>query len=388
MKLKSVVKLKLFTLVSLLSRIFRIQNKKIVVDNFLGRGFGDNPKYIVKQLLKLDNSLDIVWLINNRDDLQILPKGVRTVKYYSLRSAYEYATARIWIDNIKNNYKGVKRKGQFYLQTWHGGIGFKKVEKAAADTLDKSYIIESKYDSKQTNLMISDSDWVTDNYRKNFWYDGPIIKTGLPRNDVFFTNVDLIKDKVRAFYDIDKDTEIILYAPTFRKYKSLNKQAEICSFNEEKIIDAFEKSFNKKFIVIKRFHPNVANYIGVQENKVLKDGSKYPDMQELLLASFALITDFSSCVFDFILKSNRVFLFANDYDEYVYKERGMMFDLKEDLPFSFSNNESDLIKNISDFDDNVSKNKLYNFKKQVGLLEDGKASQRVAEVLLKNIMKG
>ena len=384
MSFKSIIKRKLLELLSLFSRIFKIQDNKIVVDNFLGQGFGDNPKYIVERLLQLDNSLDIVWLVNN-EKFTFISSKIRPVKYYSFRSIYELATAHIWIDNVKNNFKGIKRKRQFYLQTWHGGIGFKMVEAAAESTLNEEYVRESKADSSQISLMISNSDWVTRNYQNNFWYSGAIAKTGLPRNDIFFrTNKNIIQ-KVKAFYHISQNTEIILYAPTFRAYASPKKQFRVCSFDSKKIIRAFEKKFNKKFVLIKRMHPNIASAISIRESKFVKDGSKYSDMQELLTASFALITDFSSCVFDFMLKSERIFLFANDYKEYIGRERKLLFNVEKDLPFTFAHNDSELASNITCFDQQTTKKKLDDFKNDVGLFEDGHASERVANILLEHI---
>ena len=385
MKLKSTIKKGVLNLVTFFSRLFKIQNRKIVVDNFFGKGFGDNPKYIIEQLLKNNDLLDIVWITDNKTNIQTFPKGVRLVKYGSLRSIYELATAHIWIDNIKNNYKGKKRIGQFYLQTWHGGIGFKKVEKAAEGTLSKEYIEASKYDSKQIDLMISNSDWVTNNYRTNFWYSGRIVKTGLPRNDVFFHDIEEIKQKVKDFYSINPNTEIILYAPPFRNYIDVEKQAQVCSLNDQKVIQTFENKFDKKFVLIKRMHPNVANEIQIVENNKVRDGSKYPDMQELLVASTALITDYSSCVFDFMLKNDKIFIFASDYSQYVKKDRKMEFNIKEDLPFTFSINENELLSSIKNFDSQNMQKKIKFFKERLGLVEDGEASKRVAALLLKEI---
>lgn len=382
MELKSLVKIGLLNLITLFSKLCKIQNNKIVVDNFSGQGFGDNPKYIVEQLLKYRDSLDIVWLVRNKKTSQFFPQGIRLVKYYSFRSAYELATAKIWIDDVKNSYKPQKRKGQFYLQTWHGGIGFKKVEKAAEDTLSETYIRDSKHDSKQIDLMISNSEWVTQNYRNNFWYNGKIVKTGLPRNDVFFNNTEKIKEKVKEFYNIDPDTEIILYAPTFRNYISIDEQTIVCSFNYKKVIQAFKNRFGKKFVLVKRMHPNVADQIPVIENNNLKDGSRYPDMQELLVASFALITDYSSSVFDFMLKSDKIFIFAKDYEQYIKEDRKIEFNIKKDLPFVFSHNEDELLANINSFNDQGMHKKVIEFKKKVKLLDDGLASQRVSNILI------
>ena len=375
----------LWNIVNYCSRLRSIESNKIVIDNFAGKGFGDNPKYIVKWLLSNDNSFDIVWLVSKNMNTKLFPSGVRLVKYGSLRSAYELATAHIWVDNVKNNFKGKKRREQFYLQTWHGGIGFKKVEKAAEKTLNSKYIRASKNDSKQIDLMISNSNWVTNNYRNNFWYNGKIVKTGLPRNDIFFHNTEKVKQKVKNFYNIDQNTEILLYAPTFRNYISAREQVCICSFNEHKVIQTFEKKFGRKFILIKRMHPNVANEIQIIENNEVKNGSKYPDMQELLVATTALITDYSSCVFDFMLKSNKIFIFAKDYNQYIKEDREMEFNIKKDLPFMFSITEDELLANIKSFASQAAKKQLSSFTKQVALFEDGNASKRVANLLIKEI---
>ena len=385
MGLISSLKFRLFKgTLGIVSRITNVNSRKIVVDNFFGNGYSDNPKYIIDELLKLDSSLDIVWIVKKNHKLHF-PNGIRTVKYRSIKSAYELATAHIWIDNIKNNYKGKKRPKQFYLQTWHGGVGFKKVEKAAIDTLDESYVSASKADSEQTDLMISNSDWLTNNYRSNFWYTGKIVNTGLPRNDIFFGDLSKVKNKVREFYGIDSDTEIILYAPTFRNYIGIKEQSDVCSFDTPKIVSAFEEKFNKKYVLIKRMHPNIADQIPIVEDSILRDGSKYPDMQELLVAAHILITDFSSCAFDFMLKSDKVFLFANDYDNYNLYERKMEFDIKNDLPFSFANNEAELAKNILLFDENIMSKNSQKFMDSLNIVDDGKASERVAKILFDRI---
>ncbi|MDD1401139.1 CDP-glycerol glycerophosphotransferase family protein [Limosilactobacillus reuteri] len=383
--MNALVKAILFRSVNLFSSQLKIKNKKIIVDNFFGRGFGDNPKYIVEKLLAIDPKLDIVWLVNDSTDNKLFPHNVRLVNYWSLRSAYELATAHVWIDNVKNNYKGVKRKKQFYLQTWHGGIGFKKVEKAAQDNLSEEYLKASKRDSKQTDLMISDSKWVTDNYRENFWYSGEIRQIGLPRNDIFYKKSTKIVEKVKSFYGIDEQSEIILYAPTFRGNMSIEKQLNICSFDEEKLIRAFEYKFNKKFVLIKRLHPNISNFIRINETDTVKDGSRYSDMQELLVASYALITDFSSCAFDFMLKSDKIFLYAKDYKRFLSKERGMLFNPAKDLPFLFADNEVDLLLNVKKFNDEIAQSKQKAFKKSVKLIDDGNSSERVANIIINKI---
>lgn len=361
-------------------RCQKIKKNKIVVDNFWGRGYGDNPKYIVDQLLKDSNNLDIVWLIDDINDTDF-PVGIRTVKFGSPKSFYELATSHIWIDNVKANYKGKKRKGQFYLQTWHGGIAFKKIERAAEGQLDPEYVNASKADSEITDLIISDSKWVTNNISNNFWYKGPIVKTGFPRNDIFFKDNKKIKNKVQKYFNIDNNTKIILYAPTFRDHKTIYEQSLLYKIDGNAIKRACEHKFNNTYIFLERLHPNVASKVKLKENNFVKDASAYPDMQDLLVTADILITDFSSSLFDFILSKYRVFLFAKDYDEYVTRERELNFNAKKDLPFSFAGSENELIKNIESFNDSKTKESVLSLKKSLNVLEDGHASERVAKII-------
>lgn len=367
-------------------RRFKIQDNKIVVDNFFGRGYGDNPKYIVDEIIAEKPETTIVWLVDKYTDTSLFPKEIRLVKMNSVRSIYEYATAKVWIDNIKNNYKGRKRDGQFYLQTWHGGVGFKKVEREAIETLNPDYVKASIYDSKQIDLMISNSKWVTNNYRENFWYSGKILETGLPRNDVFFKDIEGSRQRVENYFNTKK--RIILYAPTFREYLTIEKQIALFSMDYNKLTEVVRNKFGSEYVVIIRVHPNIASYFRIQENEYIKNGSQYPDMQELLVVTDILVTDFSSSMFDFMLKSSRIFLFAPDYEEYVTKDREMKFNVRKDLPFSFSNSEKELLDSIANFDENNIDMKVNEFKKELGICDDGYSSERVAKLLNDIILKG
>ena len=105
--------------------IFKIQNNKIVFDNFLGKGYGCNPKYIAEEIIKEQLDYELVWPV--KDIKSEMPQQIRKVKYGSIRALYELATAKVWIDNVRN-YKGIdKKEQQFYIQKWHWSIGLKKV---------------------------------------------------------------------------------------------------------------------------------------------------------------------------------------------------------------------------------------------------------------------
>ncbi|WP_288300198.1 CDP-glycerol glycerophosphotransferase family protein [uncultured Lactobacillus sp.] len=363
-----------------------IQSNKIVVDNFFGRGMGDNPKYIVEALLKKNPSLDIVWQVSDKN--MSMPRGVRKVKYYTPKALKELLTARVWIDNVKNSYKPDKRKGQFYLQTWHGGLGLKASEKQIENDLSRAYVVAAKRDASMTDVMLSDSKWTTDLYSKWFWYSGEIKKTGFPRNDILIKPAQEIINKVYNFYQISEDKKIILYAPTFRDGENT---LSLYQFDFLDIESACFKKFHKSYVVLIKLHPNIAKEVGNKylysfDNNII-NANDYPDMQELIVASDILITDYSSCMFDAMLANKKVFLLAKDYNKFIASDRHLLFDIKKDLPFSFSNNEKELAKNINLFDRDSYLKQINIFKNKVDITEDGNASRRVANIILKEMNK-
>ena len=359
-----------------------IQNK-IVVDNFAGKGYGDNPKYIVNSLLKKRSDLDIVWLVS--DMKTEVPKAVRKVKYYTPQALKELMTSKIWIDNIKNAFKPNKRDDQFYLQTWHGGLAVKAIERQVEENLDPNYVKDAQRDAKMTDLMLSDSDWTTDLYSNYFWYNGKIAKTGFPRNDILISGSSKSVDKVFNEYKIKSNKRIVLYAPTFRDG---DKSLDTFEFNFKSIINKLDQKFSNEYVLLIRLHPIISKLLEINSdfsgNFGIKyiDASGYPDMQELILACDVLITDYSSCMFDAMLARKAVFLLAKDYKKYSTTDRKLLFNLKQDLPFSFSENEADMISAIDDFDTIQYQEKIKKFENSMNLLEDGKASDRVAEVLI------
>ena len=114
-------------------RLLPVKKGRIVAENFFGKGYGDNPKYIYDELL-INPELELVWLIKKNTDTEF-PVGVNVVKRGTLKELYYLATAQVWIDNSRKHYGIRKRKGQMYIQTWHGGIALKKIEKDVENSL-------------------------------------------------------------------------------------------------------------------------------------------------------------------------------------------------------------------------------------------------------------
>lgn len=360
-------------------RLFPIKNNKIVIDNYAGKGFGDNGKYIALELLKRNdkNKYDIVWI--TKDLESHFPKGIRVVPYISLKSIYEQATAKIWIDNLRKAYYIRKRKKQYYIMTWHGGIGPKKIEKEVEDILGKEYVNSAKHDSRMADLFLAESDFTYNKYRKFFWYSGEILKCGAPRQDVFFHDNKVIKQKILSSMGINNYKKIFLYAPTFRDNMSEN-DLYIYKRQWKRILTVVSQKFGGEWIGFIRLHPNIAK---LDKNRIFEedyvyDVTNYPDMQELLVASDIVLTDYSSCVYDFGLTGKPGFMIAEDIELYK-KQRDLCLDLNV-IPFPIASSDEELVHIIENFDYDVYSKKIHDFYyNYCGLYSGGHASEIVCD---------
>ena len=370
----------LFSILCILMRVFPIKNK-IVCCNMKGKRYGDNPKYIADEIIRRGLDYEIVWLLNEKEDEE-LPTEIRRASHNPFSMAYELATAKVWIDSNTKQYGTLKRKNQIYIQTWHGSYGLKKVY---GDIPEKITSIDSdtmQYNSKITDLMISNSRQTTEIYQRAFWYKGNILECGSPRNDIFFVDAGRFREKVQAHFEI-VGKKIALYAPTFRK----NFATDVFRLDYRRLQQILQKRYSGEWVILIRLHPNNiadAETFIEYKNDII-NATDYSVMQELLVASDVLITDYSSCMFDFVTTGKTCFLYATDVEAY-REERDYYFDLKE-LPFPLAQNNDEMEENILNFDEEKYQKELNQLFEKVGLCESGNASGQVVDYI-QNWMKG
>ena len=362
----------------LVCRVLPVKKNKIVISSYYGRGYGDNPKYIVEELLFRDADVEIVWIVKNDKERETLPEGVKSCRFASVKAIYHLATAKIWIDNSRKTFK-YKKKSQKYMQTWHG-FALKRIEKDVEDKLDAIYVKDAKHDSANVDVVVSDSSFMTGIYKNSFWYDGEVAEWGSPRNDRIINPDDRTINKVRDYFGISPDTKVVLYAPTFRA----NKSTEPYSIDYHRLCDACEKRFGSKFVVFVRLHPNIVNKCSSLsfDSKVI-NATLYPDMQELMAFADIVISDYSSLMFDFSLMMKPCFQYATDIEEYK-GDRNFYFQI-DSLPFDLCVDNDQLENAVLNFDDTVYKERLSAFFDSVGMIRDGRGSERCVNWILEKI---
>lgn len=344
-----------------------IQNNKIILwsDDF--KSFGCSPKYIATYLADhYPGQFDLVWVLEHGREVRSgFPEGVRLVRYFSLEYLREISTAKVVICNHRTGayHAFDKRKGQYYIQTWHSSVRLKKIE-GDAPGLPEDYVNHAKEDSRKIDLLLSGCGFSSDIFRRAFWYDGEIFEHGTPRCDGFFGDNSAIKEKVFRFFGIENGKKLALYAPTFRK----DKKAGVYGMD----FAMLGKALGQDWVVGCRLHPNLNAEVSAEDCIPM---SSYPDMQELLMACDLLITDYSSSMFDMAVAEKKCALYVPDLKEYMANERGLYFDINE-LPFPRAENMEQLCACVSDFEGYEDRCRA--FLKEIRSFEDGNAAAAVA----------
>ena len=350
---------------------------KIFVWNYNGLGYGDNAKYVVQAIHRRCRSVRFIWAV--RSEKEYVPEFIQPVILGSERYYYELATAAVWLNNTRLSSDINKREGQLYIQLWHGAAPFKRVEKDVVDHLSTSYVQNAKRDSELIDLFVAGSSFYTNLIKKSFWYNGEILRGGVPRTDVF-AHIDTAKRKIRKKYHIPEAYKILLYAPTFRKIY----QPDSYDLNIERIRQAVEKRFFCKCVVCVSRHAENLNVHYPFEGKCsFIDVGKYPDFEEILASADWLISDYSGCIYDYSISERPVFLLQKDRIEYL-QDRNFYIDFSN-LPYPVSMNNEGLVTNILNFDYNKYKKGINGFLNDMGNYKLFHSSNFIANEILKKM---
>ncbi len=367
-------------------KLYPIQKNKIVFSAFEGDGgFCCNPRYIAEELHRRGNDYEMVWLTN--DTTRFFPDYIHVVEDTTDNLVYHLATARVWIDNYRKPFGTLKRKGQYYIQTWHASIGFKAVGLYRGKAFPKIARLVSEWDSNLADYFISNSDYCDRVYPKKLLYNGPTLRTGSPRVDCLINCKEELHTKIRDRYGVSHDTKLLLFAPTFRGGNQKGKKQVLVdapNIDFSRLICSLEKKFGGGWKVLLRLHPQLSAKLAemplLKKDEKLIDVSQAPDISELMGACDMVITDYSSCAFDACFASIPVLLYADDIQEYI-ENRGQFMWKKEELPFDISETMGGLIDNVMSFDFNKYQKRADDFICRNGVTEDGNASSRVSDVV-------
>ena len=184
---------------------------------------------------------------------------------------------------------------------------------------------------------------------------------------------------------MSSDTKIVFCDPSFRggsQSKERKVFADIGTIEFSRLRHALEEKFGGIWVVFVRLHPQLAlkgiSYNNTEDGVI--DVTTIDDMYELLAATDAFVSDYSSAAFDASYMKIPVFLYVDDLDDYVADRGKLTWNIAE-IPFSMAKNNDELENNILRFDNKEYIKRLDELFSSIKLLEDGKASKRIADYI-------
>lgn len=361
----------------------------VVKNQIMFRTYQDNytcnPKYLCEELLRQNADCKIIWVYSKKTpSLDEFPLNVELVKFGTLEYYIALCESKYWIDNAHNfTWEGFPKKPeQVLINLWHGSLGLKTIDPASDSNVNRQRA--GKLAGLTTGYCITNSTFEEEVFRTSYWPNTPFLRFGHTRNDILFDKGEKqreLKEKVCEFYGISPDTKIFLYAPTFRDTNNID------CFNVDftALKKALEERFGGKWVIFSRFHMHTQSLLKrvLRFPKFVISADKYPDIQELMVATDIGMTDYSSWICDFVLTGRPGFLFTTDYDDYV-DERGFYYPLEE-TPFPIAKSNEQLIELVRGFDAEKYEQKRIEFLEKRGCTEDGHAAERLVEFILNDI---
>jgi CDP-glycerol glycerophosphotransferase len=353
----------------------------VLYNSFSGRQYSDSPRAVHQELVARGLPLEHRWVV--LDGQVALPEGVHAVRLGG-REWYEaYATSRYIVTNQHLPHWFRRRAGQVVVQTWHG-TPLKRIGHDIAEVrfADPGYLEKLAVETPNWSLLLSPNRFSTPIMRRAFGYQGEILESGYPRNDVLRTGRAEVAAQVRAALGLPAGKRVVLYAPTWRDDEYYGPGRYKLSLNLD--LDRAGELLAEDHVLLIRRHPNVADEIPQAGRGFVWDVSTYPDMADLLVSTDILITDYSSVMFDVANTGRPMLFFTYDLEHYRDRLRGFYFDFEAEAPGPLLADSDEVIAAIRDIDAVAARyQRAYQaFARRACDLDDGHATARVVERML------
>ncbi len=358
--------------------ILRNRKKKSVFFNSFWGKYSDNPKAISENLHKLAPEIKQIWLLS-RNNERYAPDYVRVVHPGTLMAWKKLAQAKVWVFNDVYKQRSGIYKGDeiFYIQTWHGDRGVKRIGYLTEYSKKKNY---NGQDLSKCDLFVVGSEYGEKKARAGQKYEGEFSKVGMPRNDRL-VNQELYSGdaiEIKKSLGLDEKAKIMLYAPT---YRDGGAQKQNCGIDITQSLNSLS-STGETWICLIRAHSSSKGIIFEGDEAI--DVTSYPDMADLLLIADLLITDYSSCAGDFILTGKPVILAHFDKEEYQNGSRTLWVNPNETGYLIAYNQEelNDILSNLYSYNHKTISERIMSF---YGTNETGHSSDYLAKRIIREI---
>ncbi len=377
---------------------YKVDDKTIFFEVYDGRNYTCSPKAIYEKMLTMKEFKDFkfIWAFNDPSKHDVMKDKRLVIVKTNTKDYYKYiSSSKYWIVNSIMDECITKKKGQVYVQCWHG-TPLKRlrydieVNGAVLNTIEEIRKRNDR-DAVKFDYFISPSKYCTEKFTSAFnlialGKKDIIIEEGYPRNDSLFNRNKKDIDKIKVKLGIPKDKKVICYLPTFRDNQHTSGVGY--TYNLAIDFDSLKKRFGKDYVILFKPHYFIANKIDLSKYKnFVYNVASYDEINDIYLASDLLITDYSSVFFDYANLNRPVMFYMYDFDDYKNNLRDFYISLDE-LPGPIAKTQKELEDYIVNIDKSISKyKKTYDkFNDKYNYLDDGNASERVIRVIFKDIL--
>ncbi|MFG2670718.1 CDP-glycerol glycerophosphotransferase family protein [Streptomyces sp. NPDC048445] len=350
-----------------------LDDKLAVFSAYWGRGYSCNPAAIEAELGRLAPDMRRVWAVRSEHRDRV-PKGVEAVvvgsrEYWSVMARAKYLT-----NNVNFGDTVIKRDGQIHLQTHHGTplktMGLDQAQYPASTSMDMEKLLRR---CDRWDYSLSANRFSTTVWERVYPCRYTSLETGYPRNDVLLNATAADVSRARGELGLADGSTAFLYAPTHREYEK--------SFAPRLDLPRLAEELGPDVTLLVRghyFYKPTGRLADLQASGRIIDVSAHGNVEQLYLAADALITDYSSAMFDYANLDRPIVIYADDWDTY-RAVRGTYFDLMAEPPGAVATSQAQLASVLGsrEWRSEESAGLRKAFRERFCDYDDGRAAERV-----------
>lgn len=318
--------------------VARGSENAVFFESFYGRSVACNPLALDREIARTHPDTLRYWSVTSLE--QEVPDGAIAVAEGSPAWHRARRGARLLVVNdwLRRGYR--RSREQTVLQTWHGTMLKRLALERPNPGLRTRLAV--RRESRRWDFLLSQNPHSTTHLRTSYAYHGPVWQVGYPRTDALVHGT---RAEAREALGLAGETRVLLYAPTWRDGgDALVDELDVAALAEE---------LGPDWVLLVRGHTRTHGFGSYAERgsgagAEIRDVSRIPDVNPLLLAADLLVTDYSSLMFDASVCRTPMAFFVPDLERYRDRERGFTLDFSATAPGPLLGSRAELVSLLSE----------------------------------------
>ena len=315
------------------------RNRQILFLSETREDLSDNMQHIYDAMLRRGMDKDHGIRFHLQNDLS---QTVSLLRYARLAAKLAACTT-IFVDDYIPllSYLELDKRTRL-IQLWHAGFGYKLVGYARFGITGSPHPFRSCH-RQYTHAVIGNPD-LKPVYAEVFGADPKkLLPTGMPRLENFL-DPERAEQAEKAFFEAHPELHgkrIILFAPTYRGYDQKDAHYEYERIDQAGLYAMCEETDS---VILFKWHHFIRQRMEISSDHAdrfldLSDES----INELMYVSDVLITDYSSCFYDYLLLQKPILFYVYDVERYA-ATRGVHYDIETTAPGLILKSSEEMIR--------------------------------------------